>query len=120
MKFLVKMSCGHEQTMNINGCPEHIEKKLNFFKTRAVCTYCYMQQQFEKNMAADYVKITVPYHEYKIRYRNLPFVPNSYNGKDNTIMVCMPKALAERFAERKLAQEKAKIERAEKKTKAKA
>ena len=47
-------------------------------------------------------------------------VPNSYNGKDNTIMVCMPKALAERFAERKLAQEKAKIERAEKKTKAKA
>lgn len=38
MKYYVKMSCGHTQLMTINGCPKHIEKKLNFFKTQAVCT----------------------------------------------------------------------------------
>lgn len=106
MKLRVKMSCGHEQMMTIHGCPEHIEKKLKFFKTQAVCTYCYMQQQLEKNLGTDHVEITVPYHEYKIRYRNLPFVPNSYNAEDKTIIVCMPPKLAELFAKRQDAKNK--------------
>lgn len=114
MKYYVKMSCGHTQLMTIHGCAEHIEKKLKFFRTQAVCTYCYMQQQLEKNLATDHVEITVPYHEYKIRYRNLPFVSNSYNAEDKTIIVCMPKALAERFRERQAEKEKARLEREEK------
>lgn len=114
MKYYLKMSCGHTQMMSIHGCAEHIEKKLKFFRTQAVCTYCYMQQQLEKNLATDHVEITVPYHEYKIRYRNLPFVPNSYNAEEKTIIVCMPKALAERFAERQAEKDKARLEREEK------
>lgn len=41
-------------------------------------------------------------------------MPNSYNAENKTIIVCMPKALAERFTERQAKKEKARLEREEK------
>ena len=68
-----------------------------------------MQQRLEKNLAADHVEITIPYHEYKIRYRNLLFVTNSYNAENRTIIVCRPPKIAECFAERQAVKDKKRL-----------
>lgn len=115
MKYRVKMSCGHMQEMELFGCQEHIEDKINFFKTRSVCGKCYMKEQLKNNLAAGYEEIRVSYHDYKFRYKSLPYIPDSYNKADRTIIVCMPPDIAARAAERKAQQEKIRAEREEKK-----
>lgn len=111
MQYHIKMSCGHGQLLNINGCAEHIQKKIKFFKEKAVCRCCYMQMQL-KNMP-DAEEVKMPYHEYKMRYNNFPYHPDSYNKADKTVVVYLPKKYADIFKERANAKEKARLKREE-------
>lgn len=113
MQYFIKMNCGHGQMLNINGCAEHIQKKLKYFKEKAICKRCYMQMQL-KNMI-DPEEVRMPYYEYKIRYRKFPYQLESYNKTDKTIVVYLPKKYAELFKDSAEAKEKARLEREERK-----
>lgn len=59
-----------------------------------------MKEQLKTHLAAGYKEVRVSYHEYKYRYSTLPYLPDSYNATDRTIVVCMPPDIAARAAER--------------------
>ena len=65
-----------------------------------------MNEQLKNHLAAGYKEVRVSYHDYKYRYSGLPYLPESYNAADRTIVVCMPPEIADRAAERKAQQEK--------------
>lgn len=115
MTYKIKMSCGHVQEVELYGHPEYIEDKINFMKKRSVCGKCFMREQLQKYLDAGYVEVRVAYRDYKFRFANLPYLPDSYNIADRTVVVCMPPDIAVRVAERKAANEKALLEREEKK-----
>lgn len=115
MKYKIKMSCGHVQEVELYGHPEYIEDKIKFMQKRSVCGKCYMKKQLQKNLAAGYVEVRVPYRDYKLRYSNLPYIPGSYNVADMTILVCMPPKIAARAIERETKKEQERLEREEKK-----
>lgn len=105
MKYTIKMSCGHIQEMELYGCHEHLEDKINFFKTSSVCGKCYIKEQLKNNLATGYEEVRVSYHDYKYRYASLAYILDSYNKVDRTVIVCMP-PIAARAAERKAKHEK--------------
>ena len=115
MTYKIKMSCGHTQNMVLYGPQKLIEEKIKYFKTRAVCVSCHMKQQLEKNIAAGYVEVRVPYREYKLRFANLPYIPDSYNKTDRSVIVCLPPEIAPYVIEREEKREKERLEREEKK-----
>lgn len=39
----------------------------------------------------DAEEVKMPYHEYKMRYNNFPYHPDSYNRTDKTVVVYLPK-----------------------------
>lgn len=108
MQYFIKMSCSHGQLLNINEYED--SEKIKFLKEKAVCKHCYVQMQL-KNMP-DAEEVKMPYHEYKMRYNNFPYHPDSYN---KTVAVYLPKKYADIFKERAAVKEKARLERAEKK-----
>lgn len=113
MKIFVKMSCGHGQLMTINGCAEHISKKIKYFEERAICKHCFMKKQMEE--MTDRVEVRMTYHAYKTHYRKFPCEMESYNKADTTIIVYLPKKFADRLREKEAEKEKARLEREEKK-----
>ena len=105
MKYKIKMGCGHIEERELHGSSKYIEDTIKFLK-KSICGKCYMKEQLKNNLAAGYVEVRVSYHDYKFRYATLPYVPDSYNEKDRTIIVCMPPDMADRAAERKAQQDK--------------
>lgn len=113
MKYYVKMSCGHAQLMTINGCAEHISKKIKYFETHAMCKCCFMKKRLKE--MKEPVEVRMTYHAYKTYYRNFPCDMDSYNTEDMTIIVYLDKEFADRYEAKETAKEKARLERAEKK-----
>lgn len=105
MKYTIKMGCGHLDEREIYGSSKYIEDTIKFLKI-SICGKCYMKKQLKNHLAAGYKEIRVSYHDYKYRYSTLPYLPDSYNAADRTIVVCMPPDIAARAAERKEKQEK--------------
>lgn len=99
------MGCGHIDESEIYGSSKYIEDTIKFLKT-SICGKCYMKKQLKNHLAAGYKEVRVSYHDYKYRYSPLPYLPDSYNAADRTIVVCMPPDIAARAAERKEKQEK--------------
>lgn len=114
MKYTIKMGCGHIEKRELHGSSRYIEDTIKFLKT-SICGKCYMKEQLKNNLEAGYVEVRVSYHDYKFRYKSLPYIPDSYNKVDRTIIVCMPPDIAARANERKAKQEKIRAEREEKK-----
>lgn len=48
MKYTIKMSCGHEETIALIGHHEERDRKIKFFETEGLCKECY-----RKKMEAD-------------------------------------------------------------------
>lgn len=113
MKYTIKMGCGHIEKRELHGSSRYIEDTIKFLKT-SICGKCYMKEQLKNNLEAGYVEVRVSYHDYKFRYKSLPYIPDSYNKVDRTIIVCMPPDIAARANERKAKQEKIRAEREEK------
>jgi len=105
VKYTIKMGCGHIEEREIYGSSRYIEDTIKFLKT-SICGKCYMKEQLKNHLAAGYKEVRVSYHDYKYRYSSLPYLPESYNAADRTIVVCMPPDIAARAAERKAQQEK--------------
>lgn len=110
------MSCGHAQLMGINGCMEHISKKIKYFETHAMCKRCFMKKRLKE--MKEPVEVRMTYHAYKTYYRNFPCDMESYNTADMTIVVYLDKEFAARYEAKETAKEKARLKRAEKKRQA--
>ena len=105
MKYTIKIGCGHIEERELHGSSRYIEDTIKFLKT-SICGKCYMKEQLKNHLAAGYKEVRVSYHDYKYRYSGLPYLPESYNAADRTIVVCMPPEIADRAAERKAQQGK--------------
>lgn len=114
MKYTIKMGCGHIEERELHGSSKYIEDTIKFFKN-SICGKCYMKKQLKRHLDAGYKEVRVSYTDYKLRYSSLPYLPDSYNEKDRTIIVCMPPDIAARAAERKVQQDKNRQKREAKK-----
>lgn len=114
MKYTIKMGCGHIEERELHGSNRYIEDTIKFLKT-SICGKCYMKEQLKNHLAAGYKEVRVSYHDYKYRYSGLPYLPESYNAADRTIVVCMPPEIAARAAERKAQQDRSRKKKEAKK-----
>lgn len=89
MKYDVKFSCGHIQTVYLFGKTEEREKKIKYFEKYCVCQECYDQQKNIEN-SDGCEEVEMPYREYKTNYSECNTKAGSYNGDTKTIIVYVP------------------------------
>ena len=89
MKYDVKFSCGHEETVQIYGSASERERKINYFEMKGICSCCYREQkEIEKSIGTKEVEMS--YREYKTNYADCKTKSGSYNGETKTIIVYVP------------------------------
>jgi adenylosuccinate synthase len=85
MKYWIKKACGHEERVDLFGSSGERERKIAYLESQ-VCKECYEK---EKYTDCDEVKMT--YTEYKRNYANCKTKADSYDNKNKTIVVYVPK-----------------------------
>ena len=89
MKYDVKFSCGHIQTVDLFGKSEEREKKIKYFEKYCDCQECYdRQKNIENSDGCEEVEMS--YREYKTNYSECKTKVGSYNGYTKTIVVYVP------------------------------
>lgn len=48
MKYTVKMSCGHDEQLELFGPGADREKKIKYYQTSGICKECYRRQKKER------------------------------------------------------------------------
>lgn len=89
MKYDVKFSCGHIQTVDLFGKADEREKKINYFEKYCDCQECYDRQKNIEN-SAGCEEVEMSYREYKTNYSECKTKVGSYNGYTKTIVVYVP------------------------------
>ena len=91
MKYDVKCSCGHEETVELFGKSCDRDKKISYIEKYGMCKACKEAARIAEaaKKAADggLVEIEMTYREYKLNYSDNKTVPGSYNADDKTIKV---------------------------------
>lgn len=90
MKYDVKFSCGHTDTIELFGKGLDRERKIKYLEEYGLCKACYRQQQEEKKAAGCDV-VEMSYREYKQNHSECATVSGSYNKERKTIKVYIPK-----------------------------
>lgn len=85
MKVWVKRSCGHEEQIEVFGKVSEREYVIKREENK-VCRKCYEAERY-----ADYDEIEMSYAEYKRNYANCKTKAGSYDNKNKTIVVYVPK-----------------------------
>lgn len=85
-KYNVTFSCGHTERKELFGSERERQKKIAYWEQHGKCTACY-----EKEKYADYDEIEMSYAEYKRNYANCKTKAGSYDNKNKTIVVYVPK-----------------------------
>jgi hypothetical protein len=91
MKYNVKFSCGHKETVQLFGKTSDRERRIKYFEEQGLCSECYKEQkkidaEIEAEKAGLVVK-DMSYREYKQNYADCKTVPGSYNGETKSIKV---------------------------------
>lgn len=89
MKYDVKFSCGHIQTVDLFGKADEREKKIKYFEKYCDCQECYDRQKNIEN-SAGCEEVEMSYREYKTNYSECKTKVGSYNGYTKTIVVYVP------------------------------
>lgn len=89
MKYNIRMSCGHEDTINLIGKSEIRERKIKHFEEYGLCKKCYAEEQ-NKNNSNGCNEVQMPYSEYKQNYSEYKTKIGSYCDKDKTVVVYVP------------------------------
>lgn len=89
MKYEVTYSCGHTGTEELFGPGKDRERKLWWFANRAICPECYKAKQI--NDAGDCEQVTMSYREYKTNYADCKTISGSYDAREKTITVLVPR-----------------------------
>jgi hypothetical protein len=85
-KYNVTFSCGHTETKELFGSERERRAKIEYWEKSGKCTECY-----EKEKYADCDEIKMSYAEYKRNYANCKTKAGSYDNKNKTIVVYVPK-----------------------------
>ena len=95
MKYDVKFSCGHEETIELFGKGTERERKIAYFEKYGVCSCCYHEQK-EMEKAVGCKEVETFYGKYKREFAGCKTKAGSYNGVTKTIIVYVPEnAIAE-------------------------
>lgn len=94
MKYEIKFSCGHTETVELFGKGSDREKKIKYFEEYGVCSACYKKERAEEAQKGC-IEIKMPYTLYKGDYEFCDTVGDSYDKQEKTIIVLVPEALAE-------------------------
>lgn len=89
-KYNVTFSCGHTETKELFGSEAERQKKIAYWEQHGKCTECY-----EKEKYADCDEIEMSYAEYKRNYANCKTKADSYDNKNKTIIVYVPRTAKE-------------------------
>ena len=95
MKYDVKFSCGHTETIELFGNTKDREDRIKYFEERGVCSECYKEMKhIEEEIKAEkegLIKKEMTYREYKLNYSECKTVKGSYDGIKKTIIVYIKK-----------------------------
>lgn len=89
MKVWIKRACGHEEQVEVFGKVSEREYKIKR-EEKKTCRECYLADQ---NKDCDEVEMT--YAEYKNSYADCKTKSGSYDKKNKTIIVYVPRAVKE-------------------------
>lgn len=100
MKYEVRFSCGHTETVELSGKNADRQRKIAWFEASGLCSRCYAEQK-SAEMAEGFDAVEMFYGEYKEKYSDCKTKPGSYNRETKTIIVYVPKeeTIEEREAE---------------------
>lgn len=90
MKYEVKFSCGHTETVELFGKNADRQRKIAWFEESGLCSKCYAEQK-SAEMAEGFDAVEMFYGEYKEKYSDCKTKPGSYNRETKTIIVYVPK-----------------------------
>lgn len=85
MKVWVKRSCGHEEQIEVFGKVSDREYKIKC-EEKKTCRECYQAEQYK-----DCDEVEMTYSEYKRNYANCKTKSGSYDAKNKTIVVYVPR-----------------------------
>ena len=89
MKVWIKRSCGHEEQIEVFGKVSEREYVIKREENK-VCRKCYEAEKY-----ADYDEVEMTYSEYKRNYADCKTKYGSYDKKNKTIIVYVPRTAKE-------------------------
>ena len=89
MKVWIKRSCGHEEQIEVFGKVSEREYVIKREENK-VCRKCYEAEKY-----ADYDEVEMTYAEYKNNYADCKTKYGSYDKKNKTIIVYVPRTAKE-------------------------
>ena len=90
MKYDVKFSCGHTETVELFGKNADRQRKIAWFEESGLCSKCYAEKKAAE-MAEGFNAVEMFYGDYKEKFSNCKTKPGSYNRETKTIIVYIPK-----------------------------
>lgn len=89
MKYDVKFSCGHTETIELFGKTANREKEIERCEKYKICTECYREMKnIEKSIGCE--EKTMLYREYKQNFADCETKAGSWNPVEKTIVVYVP------------------------------
>lgn len=89
MKYDVKFSCGHVETVSLFGKHEDRARKINYYENYGCCKACYNERRDIIN-SVGCKEVKMSYREYKTDYPLCKTKAGSYDGDTKTIIVYVP------------------------------
>ena len=90
MKYEVRFSCGHAETVELFGKNADRQRKIAWFEESGLCSKCYAEQKAAE-MAEGFDAVEMFYGDYKEKFSDCKTKPGSYNRETKTIIVYIPK-----------------------------
>ena len=90
MKYEVRFSCGHTETVELFGKNADRQRKIAWFEESGLCSKCYAEQKAAE-MAEVFDAVEMFYGDYKEKFSDCKTKPGSYNRETKTIIVYVPK-----------------------------
>ena len=91
MKYKVNFSCGHAETIDLDGPTKERERKIAWYEASGECPECYAKRMEAKKSAGCEAR-TMHYGSYKSNWFWCATARNSYDAKSKTIVVYIPEA----------------------------
>ena len=89
----VTFSCGHTERKELFGPCDARRQKIAYWEERGICTACWREQQ-NIEASIDCEEVVMLYREYKQNFPTCKTKSGSYDGKNKTIVVYVPKRAA--------------------------
>ena len=89
MKYDVKFSCGHNETIQLFGKYADPQNKIKWFEECGICSSCYKEQK-RIEYSNGCKEVEMKYADYKKNYPNCKRKAGNYNSIEKTIIVYVP------------------------------